>query len=233
MTFRQQLFGLLAQPVAGLAIFSLMTAQAAAEQDAGSWLVTNLTKGLDQRTSVNLEIQYRFLDNSSDFNQRLLRPSLSYRLNDTFTLTAGYAHVLTDPDGGRPFSENRPWQQLGYSIYHNDYGFQLSGRTRLEQRFVETGDDVGWRVRQMLRMELPFRAQGSTKGVLWNETFLGINATDWGQRDGFDQTRTFVGFLTPVTPNVTLEAGYLNQWIQRPGEDLINHIAAGYLNFRL
>jgi hypothetical protein len=211
----------------------LSTSPTLAEQDAGAWLVTNLTTQLDQRASANLELQHRFVDNASDFSQRLIRPSITYRLDETFTVTLGYAHVLTDPNAGSPFSENRPWQQLGYAIHRNDYGLNVSGRTRLEQRFVETGDDVGWRVRQMFRVEIPFQNKGQIKGLVWNETFLGLNSTDWGQRDDLDQSRTFVGVMTPVSENVQLEAGYLNQWINRPGEDLINHVAAGYLNFRL
>jgi hypothetical protein len=214
-------------------LFLLLSLELSAEQDAAAWLVTNVSTQLGQRASANLEIQHRFIDNASDFSQRLIRPSVTYRLNDTFTVTAGYAHILTDLDGRQPFSENRPWQQLGYSIYGNDYGLNVSGRTRLEQRFVELGDDVGWRVRQMLRVELPFQEKGQTKGVLWNETFVGLNSTSWGQRNDLDQSRTFLGVMTPVTENIQVEAGYLNQWINRPGEDLINHAFATYLNFRI
>jgi hypothetical protein len=205
---------------------------AGAEQDGALWMVTNLTTQLDERTSANLEIQFRFVDNVSDFSQRLLRPSLTYRLNDTFSLTAGYAHVLTDLGEGRSVSENRPWQQLGYTIHRNDYGLVLSGRTRLEQRFVETGDDLGWRVRQMLRVEIPFEEKGKTKALIWNETFVGLNSTDWGQRDDLDQSRTFLGVMTPIAENLNVEAGYLNQWINRPGEDLVNHAFATFMNFR-
>lgn len=217
--------------LAGLSL--LLSLELRAEQDAAAWLVTNLSTNLSQRVSANLELQHRFTDNASDFSQRLIRPSVTYRLDNTWSITAGYAHVLTDPSNGQPFSENRAWQQLGYAIYSNEYGLAVSGRTRLEQRFVETGDDLGWRVRQMFRVELPFQEKGQTKGVIWNETFVGLNSTDWGQRNGIDQTRTFLGVATPIAEGVQIEAGYLNQWIDRPGEDLINHAVAGYLNFRL
>jgi hypothetical protein len=213
-------------------LFLFQPLASSAEQDGAVWTVTNVSTKLNERTSANFELQYRFVDQASEFSQRLIRPSLTYKLDDTFTVTAGYGHILTDLGAGPSFSENRLWQQLGYTIYRNDYGLAVSGRTRIEQRFVESGDDMGWRLRQMLRAELPFEEKGKIKAVVWNESFFGLNSTDWGQRNDFDQSRTFLGLLTPVTENFDLEAGYLNQWINRPGEDLINHAFATYANLR-
>lgn len=67
---------------------------------------------------------------------------------------------------------------------------------------------------------------GSLRAVLWNETFVQLNDTDWGARSGIDQTRTFVGIGLPVGSRVTIEPGYLNQIVYRPGPNRMNHIAA-------
>lgn len=212
--------------------FCFMATASTAQEDFQIWTVTNVTKQFDERTSANLELQYRYFDGASDFGQQLIRPSLTYQLNDKVSLTAGYVHVTTKPRSGDFTYENRPWQQIGYEIYENDYGLVVSGRTRIEQRFVNTGDDTGWRLRQFLRVEAPFKEKGPLRGVLWNETFVGLNRTDWGQRDGIDQIRTFAGVNFPVAEQVRLETGYLNQIIKRPGDDAINHAFASYLNFR-
>lgn len=217
----------------GLVCLLILSAgEAIAEHDGNIWTMTNISTQLDDRFTANLELHYRWYDNGTDFGQRLIRPNLTYRLNDRFTLTAGYVHVLTEPIGGVAFSENRPWQQIGYNIYKNDYGLSITGRSRLEQRFIENRDDVGWRLRQFLRFDVPFQDEGQWKAVLWNETFVGLNTTSWGQRSDIDQVRNFVGVGVPISKNLNLEAGYLNQWINRPGEDLINHAFSTYFNFK-
>ena len=114
----------------------------------------------------------------------------------------------------------------------NDYGFVVSGRTRYEQRFVEGGDEMGNRFRQFLRLDIPFKEKGKWKAVLWNETFLNADDTDWGQRAGIDQVRNFAGLGIPVTSNFNIEAGYLNQLVNRPGDNLVNHAFSTYFNVR-
>lgn len=205
---------------------------AVANEDSNIWMVTNLTKQINEKLSVNMEGQWRFVDDGSAFGQRLLRPSATYKLNDTFSLTAGYVHVLTNPRNRESFDENRPWQQLGYKLFKNDYGVSFRGRSRIEQRFVETGDDLGWRYRQYFRLDVPVERQSATRLVWWNEMFFELNNTDWGQRDELDQTRNFVGVSFPALDYLRVETGYLNQYINRVDRNIQNHTFASYLNFR-
>ena len=203
------------------------------DHDAHIWSVVNFNGRIDDRWSANLEIQNRFMENASAYGQRLIRPSVTYQLNPVYSLTAGYGHVMTNSSTTRAFDENRLWQQVGYRMYKNDYGIALSGRTRLEERLVETGDDLGWRLRQYVRLEAPFEAHGKTKFLLWNETFYGFNRTDWGQRNDFDQMRNFVGFMVPLHERLSLDAGYMNQVVFKSNvDDRMNHTFATAVTFK-
>lgn len=204
----------------------------AAEEDNQAWTTVNLNKSFNAKWNANLELQARFTEDFSELGQRFIRPSLNYRHNEIYTFTLGYADVLTDPANRASFSEYRPWQQVGFRLFKNDYGTQLTGRTRLEQRFVEGGNDMGLRLRHQTRLEVPIEAHATTKWLAWNETFYSFNDTDWGQRADFDQTRNFLGLMVPVQSNLALEAGYLNQTIFQPGEDRMNHAVSTSFTYR-
>ena len=102
-----------------------------------------------------------------------------------------------------------------------------SFRSRLEQRFLETGDDMGWRFRQLIRLQKECWSCPPVMLVAWDEAFIHLNTTDWGAETGFDQNRLFVGFGLKRDPEShwRIEIGYLNQYIDRSGApDLSNHI---------
>ncbi len=63
---------------------------------------------------------------------------------------------------------------------------------------------------------------------MWDELFLPLNDTDWGARSGFGQNRAFGGLGVTLDPQrkVTLEFGYLNQYVNRRDTDLMNHIVS-------
>ncbi len=114
--------------------------------------------------------------------------------------------------------EERFWQQATYPL-GEFIGGQLSGRTRLEQRTRDGSDEVGVRLRQQLRYA--YRFEESPFGlVAWNEIFLGLNETPWGQPVGFDQNRLFAGVSFSPANNLRLEAGYLNQFVDGSSADI-------------
>ncbi|MGR9053359.1 MAG: DUF2490 domain-containing protein, partial [Gammaproteobacteria bacterium] len=59
------------------------------------------------------------------------------------------------------------------------------------------------------------------------EAFINANTVDWGPVGGFDQNRAFAGFgwQPDRRSPVSLELGYLNQYIHRQGrDDIMNHM---------
>ena len=105
------------------------------------------------------------------------------------------------------------------------FGGSLSGRTRLEQRFRDSDNDTGVRLRQFFRWS---HKLGDTQysAVLWDELFVALNDAEWGQRDGIDQNRAFAGLAWQPNSRLRLEAGYLHNSIRRPGPNPTNHTFA-------
>ncbi|MCB1845782.1 MAG: DUF2490 domain-containing protein, partial [Halioglobus sp.] len=157
-------------------------------------------------------------------NQSALWPSLGYALDPCMSVWAGYGYTLTDPDEGSNRHEHRWWQQFTWSAKRWDWG-SLSLRSRLEQRNIESADDVGWRFRQRFQLAVPFPNHDVTL-ITSVEHFINLRDTDWGARSGFGQLRSYIGVRMPITDKLTLEAGYMNQHINRSNEDAVNHIAS-------
>lgn len=158
-----------------------------------------------------------------DLGVSIIRPALGWRMGGGLDLWLGYARVTGHVDGPN-IKEDRIWQQATYPIAPA-FGGNVSGRTRLEQRFRGAqGDDVGWRLRQFVRWGK--RLQGTDFSlVVWDELFMNINTADWGQESGFGQNRLFVGGAYHMSKKTRFELGYLNNHINNPtGNDPTNNV---------
>lgn len=167
----------------------------------------------------------RFFDDNDGFAQSIVRPGIGYALTDNTAVWAGYGWIETSPISGETFTEHRIWQQATWSDDCGDFSFAL--RSRLEQRFLEPGDDTGLRFRQLVRAQHNLPQSPRFTLVAWDEAFFHLNDTDWGAQTGFDQNRLFAGFGVKHKPDSPwrTEIGYLNQFIDNPGgSDRQHHI---------
>lgn len=216
--------------LAALAPALLLAAPAQAEEDIQGWAAATATVPVDDRLVIWLEAQGRFSDDITRLGQVLIRPGVGYKVSTATTVFVGYAYVRTSPEGGAVMQEHRIWQQATWRALGNGRTVTLSGRSRLEQRFVEGTGDVGVRFRQLLRLTVPIDKQG-VQAVGWTEGFFGLNDTQAGQRAGFDRMRNFAGVLLPVNDTMRLEPGYMNEYVRRRGtDDRVNHIASVTMN---
>ncbi len=195
----------------------------ATEDDAQIWTALNASADLDTHVVLTIEGQVRLTDDASRLGQYVIRPSIGWKLNGTTTATLGYAHVHTDPIGPTESDEHRAWQQLSYRVIGDGKSVTVTGRSRLEQRWVEGASDMGWRYRQQLRLTAPLA--GKVRAVAWTEAFISLDDTSWGQRSGLDRWRNSIGIAAPLNSAISVEPGYINQWVPRPGQDRIHHIA--------
>lgn len=169
----------------------------------------------------SIEGHARFSDDNNGVEQTLFRPALGYRVRDGLDLWAGYARVTTHRDED-DIEEERFWQQAHYDVAAVAGG-EVSGRTRLEQRFRESGGDVGWRLRQHFRYSRPIEG-ADVSAFASNEVLWTLNETDWGQDGGFDQNRTALGVSWRVNDAVRIEGGYMIQYLNRvSGADRVSH----------
>lgn len=213
-----------------LALFLAVPAQAQ-DSDEGAWFAFAGQGELGQRSEDGrfrwwFDAHARFFEDSDGFETSILRPGLGYDLSENSTAWLGYAWIRNDPPSGG-FDEHRIWQQLTWSERF-DWGTPFA-RTRLEQRFDERGGETGWRLRQFVRWTRPVQPGADWGWRVWDEAFLDLNDTAWGQDVGINQNRAFVGlgWTLDRSRRHTLEFGYLNQYLARDGApDASNHILA-------
>ncbi len=213
------------------ACLSALAGQASAD-DNQLWtaLFANGPVTDDSRWLLWFDGHARYSEDVSRLGVSIIRPPVGYRLSDRDTHWARNAHDISRADGRSNINEHRIWQQATYKIGEGGWG-ALSGRTRLEQRFLNTGDETGYRLRQFFRLTKPVAPRWSVTG--WNETFIALNDTDFGARGGYDQNRTFAGLRWNASDRVALEGGYLLNHVNRPGDDAVNHNIAFALSARL
>ncbi len=208
-------------------------AQARTSQDEQVWINLTAMGSIKDDLIYFAEIQPRVGDGVSRIDQSIFRGALGWKLSPDVSLYQGYAHVVVPIEGGKDVNEERSFQQLSWTL-GKPWDGDLSSRTRLEQRWRSDGDDMGWRLREMLRYEKPLKANSdAVNALVYAEGFLALNDTDWGARGGFDQLRSFAGAEFGLPGKSTIEVGYLNQVInQRAGNTRVNHVASLTLFFR-
>jgi len=203
-------------PALILGFASWICAPVVSAEERQAWLAAFASGPIssDSRVLGWIDAHARFRDDGETLDTVILRPGIGWRVNARLDVWAGYARI-EGRRAGRDLEEERAWQQATYPLAEWAGG-RLTGRTRLEQRFRDTGDDTGWRLRQFLRYGRPFA--GTDFGiVVSNEAFFGLNQADWGQRSGFDQNRALIGGYFQPRKSLRIEAGYLNQYIRVPG----------------
>ncbi len=214
-------------------LFTGTGAHAATAEDEQVWLNLTAMGPVSGKLIYFAEIQPRFGNGASEPDQTLLRGAVGWKLSPQLSVYQGYAHVVLPPRGGLDVNEERSFQQISWTI-GKPWDGEFSSRTRLEQRWRSDGSDMGWRLREMLRYEKPLKpGSQAVNALVYAEGFAALNSTDWGQRAGFDQLRSFVGAEVKLMGKSTAEIGYLNQLInQQGGNQRMNHVASVTLFFR-
>ena len=203
-----------------LAFFSNQAS--ALDQDFQQWSMIVLQGNVTENWRGYLEIQPRWSGDTPSQDRLIIRPAAVYTLSSEVSLWAGYAAIET-------FSpsiswENRGWQQIQYE--KNFGGIILINRTRFEERFLATENDVSFRLREMVRTLIPFSDDKTWAIVFSDEIFINLNTVSATNQAGFDQNRAFAGINYMFNPSIRFEAGYMNNFVNLPENlpDRMNHI---------
>ena len=210
------------------ALLSLASPGFSQDTDEAAWFAFGGVGRVDNFGSGRVrwwfDAHARFFDESNGFETSIIRPGLGYDLTENSTAWLGYAWIRNDPIPGG-FNEHRIWQQFTWGRPY-DWGTPLL-RTRFEQRFDDRGSDVGLRLRQFARWTRPVTSGSQLGWRVWDEVFIDLNDTTWGQDTGVSQNRAFAGLGWSFDSRFTLEFGYLNQHVLRESaEDSSNHVLA-------
>ena len=199
-------------------IFSRSSFAQEAKEKTGNWLMYWGTNRVSKRVSIWTEAQYRLYEILSNSNQLVLRTGLIYHLQNSASLSAGYAYVKTWPfdesiNSAVTSNENRLWEQL--ILKNNLWRIDFEHRYRLEQRWVKTEVvDYSTRMRYRLLLLLPLSKENLKPEtfffVTYNEIFLNINGGEI-----FDQNRLYFALGYQFSSIGQVQAGYLFQMLPK------------------
>lgn len=210
-----------------LVVALVMATPAIAAQDAQLWTTASATAKLSNRWRLSEEITGRFSDHRNGLYEIESNTLFGYSVGKGVTLWAGYTHNPTYSGGHFAIMEHRAREQVTIDDLARLGTGRLSGRIRVEQRWREGLDGTGWRIRPYVKYALPFHRGEKTAFIASVEPFFDLNTTTFQRTGGLDRIRSFVGISTPLTRNVTAEAGYLNQHtFVRNGSDNDDHVAS-------
>lgn len=233
---RRSRFRTLAAVLAISACSSLSAPALAAADNDGLWTIFSTTDAFRSDDGASrwhywFDTQARYFDRGSGINQYLVRPGIGYEIGDNVSAWAGYARFRARSRSGNVADENRYWQQLSWTAGRWNSG-TISMRSRLEQRSLSTGDDLGLVLRFMTKYVRPLGADSGRYLTVSLEPFVDLRDTDWGGQSGLGQNRTSAGVGWRISRSLSIEAAYMNQYIWADsGEDRVNHL--GVLNFKL
>lgn len=200
---------------AGLVVLTprAASAQRTIDSEPQWWHLAFAQGAIDRPWLYYLEAQPRL---GASSGLVLMRSALGLELTEGLSIWAGFAWVPTWAyDAPSPaLNEGRLFQQL---VYADSAGpLKLTSRTRFEQRRLASAEALSLRARTLLRGALPLDDAEQWSGILWDEVFFHLNSVEGGPTAGFDQNRAFLGVGRKLSKNLTVEVGYLNNFIRRP-----------------
>ena len=209
MTARRRPLAIVVGLFAWLSLPAPVLAQSSAH-DTQLWLLLLAQLRVGDQWLVHAEAQPRWNDDVTRADQVLLRGAIGRRLGSRTSVWAGYAY--TPRQGSDAWThEQRLWQQFSATLPKVGQ-WTPSIRIRPEQRFLASWGDTSYRLRAMGRAVRPL--DGSAWSVVtWNEYFVTLDDTDDGPERGFDQNRLFAGVVRRMSSAVTLESGYMWQFV--------------------
>jgi hypothetical protein len=177
-----------------------------------------------------LELAPRFNQDSSQFNQFIIRPLVGYKVTPKLQFWFGYTWQgeYSDHDGvGFDNATHDLMQQVQW-IENLSPALNLQYRFRQEQRFFADADS-GHRMRHRLRLQYTLPGtQAYLIGI--DEVFIYLNSLNASPREssvqpGFNQNRAYAGIGYKFSPHFNVDTGYQLQYINNfSGSDTYNSI---------
>lgn len=134
---------------------------------------------------------------------------VGYKFDKTFTYWIGYTHNPLYLQGHNTGMEHRIRQQLAIDNFAKLGPVRFSGRVRMETRWRDNTPGTAWRLRPYLKASLPIH--GKTALNFTTEEFIDLGTTTFQRINGFERSRSGITISTPLSKQIGLEVGYLNQ----------------------
>lgn len=206
----------------------------ALEEQGKLWLALNFQKPLtpDKRWLSLGFAQLRFIDNSHPWQMALWEAGVGYQFHPDKNIWLGYRWMGNNPNN-RFFQENRLFQQVIWQIQKDSLKHLIS-RTRLEEIERTNQNQLAYRIRQRLSLEINKSFVANMRPVTYDEIFMQLNQTQYTSSRFFSENRLLIGFNIYASDDAWWEVGYMNQYqMSTPliSQNQMSHILSITYNF--
>lgn len=179
-----------------------------AGEDTQYWQTVAVNVALPDNFKVQNETVFRTSD-AKGFYEIENAFAVGRKLNKSVTVWAGYVFNPLYNHGSFTRREHRFRQQVNVDNFATIGKVRLSGRVRLEERWREGISGTGWRLRPQVKASTPL--VGKTSLSVSSESFINLNNTSFQTTDGLDRMRNAISVTVPLSKQVNIDFGYLNQ----------------------
>lgn len=199
----------------GLALLLGMSATPAfaADEALEVWLTQTVGYHLDSNTTARVEATERFRNtNDGRPDTYFVQAWLGQQVDRNNLVEVGIEKRVTAPGA----DEIRVHQQITTRVG------VLRNRLRLEERFVDNSDQMGWRVRVRPGIQLPLDDKNKWALRAEAEFFLTIKPTKTGGQTGLTEQRTQINLVRRVNDNLNFMIGFMRaQAIKKGSQDVV------------
>jgi len=195
----------------------------AATEETQAWLTESVSIAASPDDMLSLDVSQRFRRDSSGREQQTARVLLDHRVAKGVQLGGGIALFHSQPE-----QELRLFEQATFTR-----GIWLA-RTRLEQRFFDTADRAGWRLRQRVQAAIPLGIARGPTLIVATEFFFQLNRARPSDKTGLATMRQQIGLRQPLGRAVDLQLLYMRQQSFRDHRpDAVAHIPWATLSWKI
>jgi hypothetical protein len=216
-----------------LVMASEASAQATpADSDQQAWQALTVTAPLAEGVEVRADGLVVLTDDASRLGRALVRVIVLQKVSERVKLGGGYVFTHVASGTGSAADEHRMVEEVDASVPLFRQRATLASRTQLEQRWRTNNSGMSLRLRQQSRLNVPLSKTGPHL-LLWNETFVELQATAWAGPSGPSVMLNFAGLELPLSRSLRIAPGYLNQRLFESRQPRVAHALALFVNLAL
>lgn len=187
---------------------ALIAAPAWAGEDIQHWETLNVTVNLPDDFKLNSETIARSSD-ARGFYEVEESVMVGKKVSKKVTVWLGYTYNPTYLQGQFRAREHRFRQQVNFDNVVQLGKVRIGGRVRLEERWRNGQQGTAWRLRPQVKATLPLPDKFSLSVA--HESFIDLNTRTFQRVEGYERMRNSISLGVPLTKNLSMDVGYLNQ----------------------
>ncbi|AEG47778.1 Protein of unknown function DUF2490 [Sphingobium chlorophenolicum L-1] len=197
-----------------LIAMSIATPAAAATSETQLWTTESVAIQAGKADLITLDASQRFRSGAANGEQQTARLLIDHGIAPGVQIGGGMAYFRSGAE-----QEMRLFQQVTLTR-----GIWLS-RTRIEQRFLDTADKAGWRLRQRMQASVPLDRAKRWTLIAATELMFHLNRARPSDKTGLAVMRNQIGLRHPIAKALDVQLLYMRQQSFREGRaDAVAHI---------